>query len=187
MEQSWVKSMMPVFASILSFLLGLIVLPILRAYNEKKRLTSTKTAVILWLKLIEHKIEYQIENLEEFIRILDNKTANKDSPFKVVHFLINHILNFKEEDLRNVLFEKLEEGGDANDYIDIISDLHYLKALEEHINFTYDKWLETNDSDMQKPIFQICLEESINSKASIIEYLQRHQETKIKSEYWIWS
>lgn len=184
----WIKSAMPVFAAILSFLLALLILPLIRARNEQKRLESLKTVVLSWLELISSKISYQITNLEELIKFLKDGKSSIGSPFLVVDVQIDHLLGYNDDDLRKVLFEKLDGNSGSELYVEIINDILFVKANQKHLEETYDKWRATVDGKKEYlPIFETSLKELKASKESIDKYILIGRNSSIKADWWIWS
>lgn len=178
---------MPVFAAIISFLLALLVLPLIRARNEKKRLTSLKQAVILWLEFVSSKLSYQIQLLEEFIKILKEDKHSQDYTFRVVDIQIDHLLSYNDEDLRKILFEKLNGNASPKLYVEIMNDLRFVKANQKHLEETYDKWAISQNKKQFHSVFEISLEELQDAKDAIDEYLSDHKNSSIKGEWWIWT
>ncbi len=185
--QSWMKTAMPVFGALLSFALALTVLPIIRAQNEKRRLTDLKKAVNLWLELICRKLEDQVKNLGVFIKQLEEKNITKDDAFRVVDFPVGHLLGYSDDDLRKVLYESLVDAPDPQNYVNIINDLSFIKSQQLHMNETYDKWFAEKDTDEFLPAFKIMLAETQYTLDGIRNYLDKYKDSKIKNEWWIWS
>jgi len=183
----WIKAAMPVFAAIISFLLALLILPLIRARNEQKRLESLKTVIVLWLKFFSSKILLQTTNLENFIIQLRENQNPVVFPFEVVDIQIDHFISYNDDDLRKVFFEKVKGNPNPQLYIDVLNDIRFLKANQKHLEETYDKWQLNPDDGQYLPIFEISLEQLKIAQISIEEFLKASRYSTIKADLWIWT
>jgi hypothetical protein len=183
----WIKSIIPIIASILSFLLALIILPLFRARNERKRLESLKKITLLWLNFFRSKIVLQVATLEEFLKVMKDDPNHFDFPFQVVDIQIEHFLSYNDDDLRKVFFEKIKGNSNPQLYIDILNDVRFIKANQIHLEETYDKWHAADDGKEFLPIFEISLEQLKVAQNSIEEFLKVSSSSTIKADWWIWS
>lgn len=186
-SSGWIKTAMPVIASILSFLLALLILPLIRARNEQKRLESLKAVIVLWLEFFISKISFQISNIEKFVEIANEHPYQRDFPFHVVDIQIDHFLSYNDNDLRKVFYEKVEGVSNPQLYIDVLNDLRFVKANQKHLDDTYDKWRVAKDGTEFLPIFEISIEQLKIAQKSIEEFLEVSKSSTIKADWWIWS
>jgi hypothetical protein len=143
--------------------------------------------VILWLEFFNSKISMQIETLTEFINAIEHNANPIEFPFRVVDFQIDHFLNYNDDDLRKVLFEKIDRNPNPQLYIEIVNDLRFIKTNQKHLEDTYDKWEASPSDNHYLEIFQISLQELTHAHVSFTNFISESRGAKIKSDWWIWS
>lgn len=126
-EKSAIKKWLPIISALVSFGLGLLVLPFIKARGEHKRLLQLKQTLIQWLTRINEGLTEQTLALNWTIAFL--KFQVKSYNFATTAIPVEHLLQFPDSDLRKVMFEKLKENGNVEDYIFIVGNLHLCKKM----------------------------------------------------------